>query len=67
METIEQDDWKLVRWLNSDQVYIYEFWHRPVKDLMPAGRWIKYTELENDIIVIEDGPYLGDDFGRRTK
>lgn len=59
METIETSEYKLARWLNSDQIYIYEFWHKPVETTIPLGRYIKYTMEDEEIIVIEDSHYLG--------
>jgi hypothetical protein len=63
---ITGEGWHLDRYHNGD-TYIYEFWHKPVKDIMPAGRYIKYVQQDNEIIVIEDGPYLGEYLGRRAK
>lgn len=60
METIrnESQGWWVTRSAKEDQ-YIYEFWHKPVKNIIPAGRYIKYTIENGGYVVIEDGPYLG--------
>jgi len=56
-EKIADENWELSRW-NKDGTWIYEFWHRPIPGVM-AGRHMKYTMENEEIIVIEDGPYLG--------
>jgi len=61
-ETIEDhnEGWKIRRSHLIDEQYIYEFWHKPLDKVLPFGRYVKYVQEGDDIIVIEDGPYLGD-------
>lgn len=54
----EDDGWWVTR-TPKDGIYIYEFWHKPVKDILPNGRYIKYVQEGNELVIIEDGPYLG--------
>jgi hypothetical protein len=56
-DKIKDDNWELRRW-NHGETTIYEYWHKPIPDI-PKGRYIKYTMENDEIIVIEDGPYLG--------
>lgn len=57
-QTIDDEHWKLSRYIQRG-IYIYEFWHKPLEPNLPAGRYIKYCQDGEEIIVIEDGPYLG--------
>jgi hypothetical protein len=58
LDKVLAEEWELKR-TNKDGEYIYEFWHRPNKVYCPKGRYLKYTVENGDILVIEDGPYLG--------
>lgn len=55
---IEDNDWKIERFIQNKK-WIYIFWHKPNKEWLPLGRYIKYTYEDDKVIIIEDGPYLG--------